>query len=74
MAHCATRPCPAQAVVIYTARRGTGDVRYRAALTCDTHRAAVRRWVATAGPAVHETPLTPDPNALAPAQGQPTLF
>ncbi|MER6892008.1 hypothetical protein [Streptomyces halstedii] len=52
--------------MIYTARRGHGEARYRTAAACQTHRGAERAWVATASPDgndVQETPLDIAPEA-----------
>ncbi|OLT24357.1 hypothetical protein BJF79_13515 [Actinomadura sp. CNU-125] len=62
MAHCAEDTCLAAATVLYTARGGLGDVRYRAALACEAHRRKIRGWVARAGPTVHEEVVPPDPD------------
>jgi len=72
MSHCATPACPAPATVLLTAH-GTGPITYRAALSCDGHRAQHRSWVARAGPTLTETPLHHDP-AEQPAQAQAQLF
>ena len=56
---CSAAPCPAPAVVIYTARGGAGGV-HRAATACEAHRKETRRWVAGAGPNVTETAVEPD--------------
>jgi hypothetical protein len=60
MTSCSEAPCPAPAVVIYTARGGT-TATHRAATACHTHRRTVRAWVAGAGPTVQEHPLDTAP-------------
>ena len=59
--HCATPRCPHPAVVVFTARQQVGEIRYRSAASCPTHRREHRAWVAATGPTVHETPLTTAP-------------